>query len=152
MATTNDPARAAAASSSSNAPPSLGSSSATPVISTVGDATISFTAEAQGGEQVGPEVARGAFIVLEGMDRSGKTTQVKLLQSRFIEAGRKVQLMRFPGELLGFFFFLSFFWSEVGCDEGWMGGICDYAWEDLDGTGRTDLKVHGLGQLRRQLK
>lgn len=42
--------------------------------------------------------ARGAFVVLEGLDRSGKTTQVKLLQSRLIEAGRRVQLMRFPGE------------------------------------------------------
>ncbi|KAH8775291.1 putative thymidylate kinase [Diaporthe sp. PMI_573] len=43
-----------------------------------------------------PAPVRGAFVVLEGMDRSGKTTQVKLLQSRLIEAGRRVQLMRFP--------------------------------------------------------
>lgn len=49
-----------------------------------------------------PAVARGAFVVLEGLDRSGKTTQVKLLQSRLIEAGRRVQLMRFPGELFRF--------------------------------------------------
>lgn len=47
-------------------------------------------------------MARGAFVVLEGLDRSGKTTQVKLLQSRLIEAGRRVQLMRFPGELIRF--------------------------------------------------
>lgn len=40
---------------------------------------------------------RGAFIVLEGLDRSGKTTQVKLLEQRFIEAGRPVKMMRFPG-------------------------------------------------------
>jgi dTMP kinase len=45
-----------------------------------------------------PAAARGAFIVLEGMDRSGKTTQVKLLESRLVEAGRRVHLMRFPGE------------------------------------------------------
>ncbi|KFH42126.1 Thymidylate kinase-like protein [Hapsidospora chrysogenum ATCC 11550] len=39
---------------------------------------------------------RGAFIVLEGLDRSGKTTQVKLLEQRFVEAGRPVKMMRFP--------------------------------------------------------
>ncbi|OAA51432.1 Thymidylate kinase [Metarhizium rileyi] len=39
---------------------------------------------------------RGAFIVLEGLDRSGKTTQVKLLEQRFVEEGRKVKVMRFP--------------------------------------------------------
>jgi dTMP kinase len=41
---------------------------------------------------------RGAFIVLEGLDRSGKTTQVKLLEQRFVEEGRKVKMMRFPGK------------------------------------------------------
>lgn len=40
---------------------------------------------------------RGAFIVLEGLDRSGKTTQVKLLEQRFVEAGRPIRAMRFPG-------------------------------------------------------
>lgn len=49
---------------------------------------------------------RGAFIVLEGLDRSGKTTQVKLLEQRFVEEGRPVKVMRFPGE---FFFFFEFF-------------------------------------------
>ncbi|RYO77820.1 hypothetical protein DL764_010176 [Monosporascus ibericus] len=39
---------------------------------------------------------RGAFIVFEGMDRAGKTTQAKLLQVRFIESGREVRFMRFP--------------------------------------------------------
>ncbi|KAL2265918.1 hypothetical protein VTJ83DRAFT_5270 [Remersonia thermophila] len=43
-----------------------------------------------------PPVARGALIVLEGLDRSGKTTQVKLLEQRFVELGRKVKVMRFP--------------------------------------------------------
>ncbi|KAL8287942.1 hypothetical protein RB601_004383 [Gaeumannomyces tritici] len=42
------------------------------------------------------EVARGALIALEGLDRSGKTTQVKLLEQRFVELGRKVKVMRFP--------------------------------------------------------
>ncbi|KUI62419.1 Thymidylate kinase [Cytospora mali] len=67
-------------------------SSATPVLTTVGDATASSaTTTAQG-----PGNGRGAFIVLEGLDRSGKTTQVKLLESRLAEEGRAVQLMRFP--------------------------------------------------------
>lgn len=51
-----------------------------------------------------PEVARGALIALEGLDRSGKTTQVKLLEQRFVELGRKVKVMRFPGG--------CFFWSS----------------------------------------
>lgn len=42
---------------------------------------------------------RGAFVVLEGLDRSGKTTQVKLLEQRFVEEGKKVKVMRFPGML-----------------------------------------------------
>lgn len=54
-------------------------------------------AAAASSSPVAPAV-RGAFIVLEGLDRSGKTTQVKLLESRLVEAGRRVQLMRFPGE------------------------------------------------------
>ncbi|ORY71526.1 thymidylate kinase-domain-containing protein [Pseudomassariella vexata] len=39
---------------------------------------------------------RGAFVVFEGMDRAGKTTQAKLLQQRCIEEGRNVKFMRFP--------------------------------------------------------
>ncbi|TRX88033.1 hypothetical protein FHL15_011088 [Xylaria flabelliformis] len=46
-------------------------------------------------EQKKPPV-RGAFIVFEGMDRAGKTTQAKLLQLRCIESGREVTFMRFP--------------------------------------------------------
>lgn len=46
-------------------------------------------------EQRKPPV-RGAFIVFEGMDRAGKTTQAKLLQVRCIESGREVKFMRFP--------------------------------------------------------
>ncbi|EAA29458.1 hypothetical protein GE21DRAFT_6883 [Neurospora crassa] len=41
-------------------------------------------------------IARGALIVIEGLDRSGKTTQVKLLEDRFLKAGKKVKTMRFP--------------------------------------------------------
>ncbi|KAI1327770.1 thymidylate kinase-domain-containing protein [Xylariaceae sp. FL0255] len=39
---------------------------------------------------------RGTFLVFEGMDRAGKTTQAKLLQMRCIESGREVKFMRFP--------------------------------------------------------
>ncbi|KAI1817187.1 thymidylate kinase-domain-containing protein [Poronia punctata] len=39
---------------------------------------------------------RGAFLVFEGLDRAGKTTQAKLLQLRCIESGREVKFMRFP--------------------------------------------------------
>ncbi|TLS31271.1 hypothetical protein PpBr36_03202 [Pyricularia pennisetigena] len=39
---------------------------------------------------------RGALIVLEGLDRSGKTTQVQLLEKRLLELGRNVKVMRFP--------------------------------------------------------
>ncbi|KAJ4286875.1 Thymidylate kinase [Collariella sp. IMI 366227] len=48
---------------------------------------------AGGGDE---KVARGALVVLEGLDRSGKTTQVKLLEQRFVELGKKVKVMRFP--------------------------------------------------------
>ncbi|OTA94583.1 hypothetical protein M434DRAFT_394525 [Hypoxylon sp. CO27-5] len=50
--------------------------------------------EKEGGPPASP--VRGAFIVFEGMDRAGKTTQAKLLQQRCIESGREVRFMRFP--------------------------------------------------------
>ncbi|KAI0895990.1 thymidylate kinase-domain-containing protein [Annulohypoxylon nitens] len=53
------------------------------------------TAEAMDGVEGGAPV-RGAFIVFEGMDRAGKTTQAKLLQQRCVESGREVRFMRFP--------------------------------------------------------
>ncbi|OAA78915.1 Thymidylate kinase [Akanthomyces lecanii RCEF 1005] len=48
------------------------------------------------GDETAAKPQRGAFIVLEGLDRSGKTTQVKLLEQKFVEQGRSVKLMRFP--------------------------------------------------------
>lgn len=42
---------------------------------------------------------RGAFIVLEGLDRSGKSTQVQRLYDRMLRQGKKVSMCRFPGEL-----------------------------------------------------
>ncbi|TDL23816.1 thymidylate kinase [Rickenella mellea] len=41
-------------------------------------------------------VQRGAFIVIEGLDRSGKSTQAALLQSRLQNANVSVKLMKFP--------------------------------------------------------
>lgn len=61
-----------------------------------------------------PAAARGAFIVLEGLDRSGKTTQVKLLQTRFAEAGKEVKAMRFPGMCL------STLWDEMARRYGYV--------------------------------
>jgi dTMP kinase len=42
-------------------------------------------------------VARGAFIVIEGLDRAGKTTQVKKLCDALYDAGHNIQTIRFPG-------------------------------------------------------
>ncbi|KAG9229832.1 thymidylate kinase-domain-containing protein [Amylocarpus encephaloides] len=40
--------------------------------------------------------SRGAFIVMEGMDRAGKTTQVGKLRHTLEEQGHKVKTIRFP--------------------------------------------------------
>lgn len=42
---------------------------------------------------------RGAFIVLEGLDRSGKSTQCLKLVDNLNKAGLKAKSMRFPGVL-----------------------------------------------------
>ncbi|KAJ6491576.1 thymidylate kinase [Mycena vulgaris] len=39
---------------------------------------------------------RGAFIAIEGLDRSGKTTQVATLQARLETEGIPVKLLKFP--------------------------------------------------------
>lgn len=45
-----------------------------------------------------PPSRRGAFIVIEGMDRAGKTTQAALLRDRLAAASaRPVELIKFPG-------------------------------------------------------
>lgn len=43
-------------------------------------------------------VGRGAFILFEGVDRCGKTTQANLLVDSLKEAGHDTCFMRFPGE------------------------------------------------------
>lgn len=45
-------------------------------------------------------LGRGAFILLEGVDRCGKTTQAKLLVEMLKKTGQSVCFMRFPGERL----------------------------------------------------
>jgi hypothetical protein len=43
---------------------------------------------------------RGAFIVLEGLDRSGKTTQTAKLVEKIESLGKPCKLIKFPGSLL----------------------------------------------------
>lgn len=64
-------------------------------------AAVAGTASSQSQAEDGSAATkkRGAFIVLEGLDRSGKTTQVKLLEQRFVEEGRPAKVMRFPGKM-----------------------------------------------------
>lgn len=57
-------------------------------------------------------VTRGAFIVLEGLDRSGKSTQVGLLEKRLKAEGREVRVMRFPGRFLFHLLSVPDYWRE----------------------------------------
>lgn len=41
---------------------------------------------------------RGALIVVEGLDRAGKSTQCRLLAENLEKAGHKVKHMRFPSK------------------------------------------------------
>ena len=45
-----------------------------------------------------PPTERGALIVLEGCDRSGKTTQCNLLKENLIKQEMDVKLLKFPGK------------------------------------------------------
>ena len=49
-------------------------------------------------------MARGAFIVIEGLDRSGKTTQTDLLSSHLSKTGLTIDRRKFPGEQAKFTF------------------------------------------------
>lgn len=58
---------------------------------------MASTTEMDGPTPTGP-VKRGAFILFEGVDRCGKTTQANLLVQSLKEAGHDACFMRFPGE------------------------------------------------------
>ncbi|SRR5258708_28949171 len=58
-------------------------------------------------------VKRGAFIVVEGLDRSGKTTQTNRLRDRLVNQGVHVKLYKFPGaHRVGF---LVYFYYSTSC-------------------------------------
>ncbi|KAH9066537.1 P-loop containing nucleoside triphosphate hydrolase protein [Lactarius vividus] len=46
-------------------------------------------------------MTRGAFIVIEGLDRSGKTTQTELLTARLASSGVSVARRKFPDRTTG---------------------------------------------------
>jgi dTMP kinase len=43
---------------------------------------------------------RGTFIVFEGLDRCGKSTQVARLEDSLREQGHRVRTQKFPGKLV----------------------------------------------------
>ena len=43
-------------------------------------------------------MSRGAFVVIEGLDRSGKSTQAARLLARLEVASKPAQLIKFPGK------------------------------------------------------
>ena len=43
-------------------------------------------------------ITRGALIVLEGLDRSGKSTQCQRLSKYLREQGQRVKYIKFPGK------------------------------------------------------
>lgn len=48
---------------------------------------------------------RGRLIVIEGLDRSGKSTQCQLLVDKLISQHEKAELFKFPGK--SYFCFLA---------------------------------------------
>lgn len=59
-----------------------------------GPATLGVVAEAGNAAMAG---RRGALIVLEGVDRAGKSTQSRKLVDALCAAGHCAELLRFPG-------------------------------------------------------
>jgi dTMP kinase len=60
--------------------------------------TLGSSAAAQDAGQTNGR-GRGAFIVCEGVDRCGKTTQIGLLLKALQDQGIPAEAIRFPGEL-----------------------------------------------------
>jgi dTMP kinase len=46
------------------------------------------------------EAQRGVFIVFEGIDRCGKSTQAKTLVEKLNQNGKPTKFMRFPSKYL----------------------------------------------------
>lgn len=51
------------------------------------------------GTSVTAPTRRGALIVVEGLDRAGKSSQCEMLQSYLSAQGQLVKYIRFPGML-----------------------------------------------------
>jgi signal recognition particle GTPase len=49
-------------------------------------------------DNMASELRRAPFIVIEGLDRSGKTTQTGRLHARLKEVGADATLIKFPGK------------------------------------------------------
>lgn len=62
-----------------------------------GGAAASAARGRAGRGRVGMAARRGALIVLEGVDRAGKSTQSRRLVEALREAGHRAELLRFPG-------------------------------------------------------
>ena len=43
-------------------------------------------------------ITRGALVVVEGLDRSGKSTQCQRLSKYLAEQGQRVKYIKFPGD------------------------------------------------------
>lgn len=57
---------------------------------------------AENGNKGGGDGRRGALIVLEGCDRTGKTTQAEMLVESLKKDGKPAIFMRFPGKDVSF--------------------------------------------------
>lgn len=61
---------------------------------------------------------RGALIVLEGVDKAGKTTQCQKLVQALRHKGQPAEMMRFPGMAFSnhVFMFCSCLWPVYDCE------------------------------------
>ena len=65
------------------------------------------------------KAARGAFILFEGVDRCGKTTQSTLLVDTLKRAGVKAELWRYPDRTTGMGVMInSYLQSKTEMDDG----------------------------------
>lgn len=70
---------------------------------------------AENSNQEGSNGKRGALIVIEGCDRTGKTTQSEMLVESLKKEGKPAIFMRFPGKNISFFASFSYLFFR---DEG----------------------------------